>query len=65
MVTVLVALALIAVFPLVGLLVGLGSDRFWWAVERVVLAVVGLVGIGVIAGEWIASKIRKDRKWNH
>lgn len=62
MVTVLVALALIAMFPLVGLLVGLGSDRFWWAVEKLVLAAIWLVGIGLVAGEIIGNTFRRNER---
>ena len=62
MVTILVALALIAVFPFVGLLVGLGSDRFWWAMEKLVFAAIWLVGIGLIAGVIIGNTFRRNEK---
>ena len=42
MVTAAIALGCVALFPLAGLAIGLGGDRFWWLVERVILAMIAL-----------------------
>jgi hypothetical protein len=51
MVTVAIALGCVALFPLAGLAIGLGGERFWWLVERVILAMIALFMGGVVVGE--------------
>lgn len=55
---VLAALMALAVV-LCGVAIGLGSERFWWVVERACLGLVALFLSGVQAGEWIGDKIRR------
>lgn len=55
---VLAALMALAVV-LCGVAIGLGSERFWWVVERACLGLVALFMGGVQAGEWIGDKIRR------
>lgn len=55
---VLAALLALAVV-LCGVAIGLGSERFWWVVERACLGLVALFLSGVQAGDWIGDKIRR------
>lgn len=56
MVTVVIAIVLIAALPLFGLFVGLGPSRLWWLVERILLGAMWAFGAGVIAGEKLRDK---------
>ena len=51
MVTAAIALGCVALFPLASLAIGLGGERFWWLVERVILAMIALFMGGVVVGE--------------
>lgn len=60
MVTAAVLAALLALaVVLCGVAIGLGSARFWWAVERVCLGLDALFLGWVQAGEWIGEKLRR------
>lgn len=56
MVTVVIALVCVALVPLFGLAIGLGSDRFWWIVERATLGLVALFVGGIVIGEKLKGK---------
>ena len=63
MVTAAVFAALLALaVVLCGVAIGLGSKRFWWAVERACLGLVALFLAGIQAGEWIGDKLRRRTK---
>lgn len=47
---------------LCGVAIGLGSERFWWVVERACLGFVALFLGGIQAGEWIGEKLRRKAR---
>lgn len=63
MVTAAVFAALLALaVVLCGVAIGLGSERFWWVVERACLGLVALFLSGVQAGEWIGKTCAKLKR---